>query len=56
VPIYEYLCENGHQFEKLQKFNETLTTCPECGGSVKRVITQVQVQYKCGGFYTTDSK
>ena len=41
MPAYEYLCDacNSH-FEKRQKMSDApVESCPECGGSVKRLIS-----------------
>ena len=40
MPMYPYLCINcGHRFEEEQKMSAApLTTCPQCGGSLKREI------------------
>ncbi len=55
MPIYEYLCENGHRFEVLQRMSDdALTTCEECGAPVQRVLHPVAVHFKGSGFYTTD--
>ena len=55
MPIYEYLCENGHRFEVLQRMSEdALTTCEVCGAPVQRVLHPVAVHFKGSGFYTTD--
>jgi putative FmdB family regulatory protein len=55
MPIYEYLCENGHRFEALQRMSDdALTTCEVCGAPVQRVLHPVAVHFKGSGFYTTD--
>ena len=58
MPFYKYACEEcGHTFEIMQKISdEKVTTCPECGGQVKRVFGNVGVVFKGSGFYSTDSK
>jgi putative FmdB family regulatory protein len=39
VPIYEYRCENGHNFEVLQSMrDDPVTKCEECGAPVERVF------------------
>ncbi|NLV20625.1 MAG: transcriptional regulator [Syntrophomonadaceae bacterium] len=57
MPIYDYRCENCGKFEKVQKISEAaLTTCPECGGKVERLISKnVGIVFKGSGFYTTDN-
>ena len=55
MPIYEYLCENGHRFDRLQKFSDDpVQECEVCGAPVKRVLHPVAVHFKGSGFYTTD--
>jgi putative FmdB family regulatory protein len=41
MPAYEYLCnECGGYFERRQRMSDAaLEDCPECGGSVKRLIS-----------------
>ncbi len=55
MPIYEYRCENGHQFEVFQAMSdEPVAVCTECGAAVERVFHPVAVHFKGSGFYTTD--
>jgi putative FmdB family regulatory protein len=55
MPIYEYRCENGHEFEVLQAMSDDpVTACEQCGASVERVFHPVAVHFKGSGFYTTD--
>ncbi|MGI9556691.1 MAG: FmdB family zinc ribbon protein [Solirubrobacterales bacterium] len=55
MPIYEYRCENGHQFEVFRNMSDDpLTSCEECGAPVQRVFNPVAVHFKGSGFYTTD--
>jgi len=56
VPLYEYQCEKcGKSFELIQRFSdEPLTTHPECGGSVHRLISAPALQFKGSGWYVTD--
>ena len=41
MPAYEYECAAcSHHFERRQKMSEApVASCPECGGSVKRLIS-----------------
>jgi putative FmdB family regulatory protein len=41
MPIYEYLCNDcGRKFEISQSINDCpLCNCPECNGSVQRIIS-----------------
>jgi putative FmdB family regulatory protein len=55
MPIYEYRCRNGHQYEVFQPMSEDpVSTCQECGAPVERVFHPVAVHFKGSGFYTTD--
>jgi putative FmdB family regulatory protein len=55
MPIYEYRCSNGHEFEVFQSMaDDPVTTCEVCGAAVQRVFSPVAVHYKGSGFYTTD--
>ena len=56
MPTYEYLCRVcSHRFETWQKMtDDSLTTCPECGGVIRRVLFPAGVVFKGSGFYKTD--
>lgn len=55
MPIYEYKCASNHRFELRQGFDaDTVTICPTCETSARRVIHPASVHYKGSGFYTTD--
>ena len=55
MPIYEYRCRNGHEFEVFQAMaDDPVTVCEECGAPVERVFRPVAVHFKGSGFYTTD--
>ena len=56
MPTYEYLCRGcSHRFETWQKMSdEPLTICPECGGTIRRVLFPAGVVFKGSGFYKTD--
>ena len=58
MPTYEYACTScGHQFETVQSFSEpSLTTCPSCGGTLRKVFGNVGIVLKGSGFYKTDSR
>jgi putative FmdB family regulatory protein len=58
MPTYEYVREDGSSFEIIQKFSdEPLTTCPDTGQPVKRIISGGSgVIYKGSGWYITDYK
>src|SRR5918992_2845567 len=55
MPIYEYKCANGHQFEVVQRMtDDPVAICEVCGEPVERVFRPVAVHFKGSGFYTTD--
>ena len=55
MPIYEYRCRNGHDFEVFQSMSEEqVSRCPECAAPVERLFRPVAVHFKGKGFYTTD--
>ncbi len=58
MPRYEYGCEScGIHFDKIQHYGDkALEVCPECGGSVHRLIQPVGIIFKGSGFYVTDHK
>ncbi len=57
MPIYEYACRKGHEFEELQSFSsKPVARCPECGGEAKRKISLSSFHLKGSGWYLTDSK
>ena len=58
MPTYQYKREDGSVFEVLQGINdEPLSTCPETGQKVSRIITGgAGVVYKGDGWYVTDYK
>ncbi len=59
MPTYDYACDScGHRFEAVQKMSDAaLTTCPECGKSIRRVLTGgIAISFKGSGFYVNDAK
>ncbi len=58
MPTYQYACSAcNHEFEQFQAFSDdSLTTCPECQGELRKIYTAVGVVFKGSGFYKTDSK
>ena len=58
MPRYDYACDVcGHRFEATHSItDDALSVCPECGGSLRRVIGAVGVAFKGSGFYRTDSR
>lgn len=58
MPTYAYACRDcDHRFEAVQSFSDdSLTVCPECEGSLRKVFNSVGVVFKGGGFYRNDSR
>ena len=56
MPIYEYHCAQcGKDFEFMQKFSDPpKTVCPDCGGELKKLISQCTFHLKGTGWYATD--
>ena len=56
MPVYEYECTkcNKH-FEIMRKISDDpLTSCRECGGDLKKLITNTSFVLKGSGWYVTD--
>jgi putative FmdB family regulatory protein len=58
MPTYEYECQTCHErLEAVQKFSDAaLTTCPKCGGELRKVFSAVGIVFKGSGFYKNDSR
>lgn len=58
MPTYDYKCENCGPFEKMQLMSDDpITVCPECNGSVVRLIgAGCGIIFKGKGFPGNDLK
>ncbi|WP_290049777.1 FmdB family zinc ribbon protein [Amycolatopsis solani] len=58
MPTYQYACkECDHRFEAVQSFSDpSLTVCPQCSGTLRKVFSSVGVVFKGSGFYRNDSR
>lgn len=58
MPTYSYRCTQcGHAFDIHQAFSDdTLTVCPNCGGTLRKIFSPVGVTFSGSGFYRTDSR
>lgn len=58
MPTYQYACTTcDHRFEAVQKFTDnSLTTCPECSGMLRKVYGSIGVVFKGSGFYRNDAR
>jgi putative FmdB family regulatory protein len=56
MPTYGYECLScDNQFEISQSIKaDALTTCTECGGSLRKRIYPVGISFKGSGFYVND--
>ena len=56
MPIYEYQCEAcADRFEVKQSMkDDPLTTCPQCGKRLQRLISSPAIMFKGSGWYVTD--
>ncbi len=56
MPIYEYRCPKGHDFERFQSMTAPAPEkCDVCGASpVELVLYPIAIHYKGSGFYSTD--
>lgn len=58
MPTYSYRCtECGTAFDIQQAFtDDALTSCPTCGGRLRKLYGSVGVTFNGSGFYRTDSR
>src|SRR5947209_3454136 len=58
MPTYTYTCTACNDvIEKRQSFSDPpLTTCEQCGGTLRKVIHPVGIVFKGSGWYITDSR
>lgn len=58
MPLFEYQCDQcGVRFERLQRKGDSdIEKCPECAGSVRRLIQPPGIIFKGSGFYVTDNR
>ncbi len=56
MPVYEYEClKCKKRHEIMQRITEDpLTDCPDCGGRVKKIISNTTFVLKGTGWYATD--
>ena len=58
MPTYEYRCVDcGNRLEVVQSFSDPpLEVCHACGGRMRKVFHPVGIQFKGGGFYSTEKR
>jgi putative FmdB family regulatory protein len=56
MPLYEYECFLcGRHFERIRRVADAASVeCPDCGGSVRRLLSAPALQFKGSGWYVTD--
>jgi len=56
MPVYEYECRScGKLHEIMQRYTDTpLAKCPECGGEMRKLISNTSFVLKGTGWYKTD--
>lgn len=57
MPLYEFRCPQGHDFEKFYRSIGAAGSeekCPECGESAGRLMSAAGLVFKGSGFYITD--
>src|SRR3989304_8305877 len=57
LPIYEYRCSKGHQYERAEGFDApSEQRCPSCSGRSRRQISLPAVIFKGSGFYSPGNR
>lgn len=57
MPLYEYRCPEGHDFEKFYRSINSAPTeerCPVCAKVASRLMSTAGLVFKGSGFYITD--
>lgn len=57
MPLYEFRCPSGHDFEKFYRSIGSAPSqekCPECGQPGVRLMSAAGLVFKGSGFYITD--
>ena len=55
MPLYEYECEDGHRFERIQRFSDPpVENCQVCQKPVRKLLSSPAIQFKGSGWYITD--
>ena len=51
MPVYEFECECGHQFEELVRMDTKTRECPKCSKRAKKIMSQCSFELKGGGWF-----
>jgi putative FmdB family regulatory protein len=57
MPLYEFRCPNGHEFEQFYRSIGTAPSeavCPVCSAVSQRMMSTAGLVFKGSGFYITD--
>ena len=57
MPLYEFRCPEGHDFEKFYRSISAAPpteNCPVCGKAAERLMSAAGLVFKGSGFYITD--
>jgi len=54
MPVYEYQCQTCQGVIEIQQSlaDKPLTTCPDCSGALKKIISMTSFTLKGGGWYS----
>ena len=54
MPVYEYECPACEKVIEVQQriSDDPLSTCPDCGGEVKKLVSMSSFHLKGGGWYS----
>lgn len=57
MPVYEYECPACEKVIEVQQriSDDPLSTCPECGGEVKKLVSMSSFHLKGGGWYSVSN-
>jgi len=57
LPVYEYRCSKGHEYEKTESFSAPARQkCIQCRAMAQRQISRPAVIFKGSGFYSTENR
>ena len=51
MPVYEFECKCGHQFEELVPMDTKTYKCPQCHKLAKKIMSPCTFELKGGGWY-----
>lgn len=51
MPVYEFECDCGNNFEELVKMGTRIQECPKCNKKAKKIMSPCTFELKGGGWY-----